>query len=84
MGNAPSSPSCHPRPIVDDGGRPIVFVQREGETFERRPVTLGARDGGVVQVLDGVKRGERVVTTGAHSRSPRVAVDTGAAHGHVH
>ena len=45
-----------PRPVVpaaavvDDAGRPIVFVQREGETFERRAVTLGARAGDLVQV----------------------------------
>ena len=51
--------------LVDDAGRPIVFVQREGETFERRAVTLGARAGNIVQVLDGVKSGDRVVTRGA-------------------
>ena len=43
--------TTQPRPvvpaaaIVDDAGRPIVFVQREGETFERRAVTLGPRSG---------------------------------------
>ena len=61
-----------PRPVVpaaavvDDAGRPIVFVQREGETFERRPVTLGPRAGDVVQITEGVKPGERVVTKGAY------------------
>jgi RND family efflux transporter MFP subunit len=70
--------------IVDDGGRPIVFVQREGETFERRAVTLGARDGDLVQITEGVKPGDRVVTKGAYlvrlaSRSTSVP-----AHGHVH
>ncbi|MDQ3348224.1 MAG: efflux RND transporter periplasmic adaptor subunit, partial [Acidobacteriota bacterium] len=79
-----------PRPVVpavavvDDGGRPIVFVQREGETFERRAVTLGARAGDVVQIIEGVKAGDRVVTKGAYlvrlaSLSPSVP-----AHGHVH
>jgi cobalt-zinc-cadmium efflux system membrane fusion protein len=29
--------------VVDDAGRPIVFVQREGETFERRPVSGSSR-----------------------------------------
>ncbi|MGH9349707.1 MAG: efflux RND transporter periplasmic adaptor subunit [Vicinamibacterales bacterium] len=52
-----------PRPVVpvvalvDDAGRPIVFVQREGETFERRAVTLGARTGDLVQIAEGVKPG---------------------------
>ena len=60
--------------IVDDAGRPIVFVQREGETFERRAVTLGPRGGDLVQIAEGVKPGERVVTKGAYPRPPGVAV----------
>ena len=61
-----------PRPVVpaaavvDDAGRPIVFVQREGETFERRAVTLGPRSGDLVQITEGVKPGDRVVTKGAY------------------
>ena len=69
----PSTDGDHaPRPvvpaaaIVDDAGRPIVFVQREGETFERRAVTLGPRAGDVVQITEGVKPGDRVVTKGAY------------------
>ncbi len=30
--------------IVDDGGRPVIFVQQAGETFLRRPVKLGIRE----------------------------------------
>ena len=51
--------------IVDDGGRPVVFVQVAGESFERRPVRLGIQEGGYLQVLDGIIPGERVVTRGA-------------------
>lgn len=51
--------------IVEEGGRPIAYVQLGGETFEKRDLTLGIRDGGWVQVLSGVKEGERVVTQGA-------------------
>jgi multidrug efflux pump subunit AcrA (membrane-fusion protein) len=70
--------------IVDDAGRPVVFVQAAGESFLRRPVRLGIRDSGYVGILEGVARGERVVTTGAHqirlaALSPQVP-----AHGHVH
>jgi membrane fusion protein, heavy metal efflux system len=39
--------------IIDDAGRPVVFVQKGGETFLRRPVKLGVRNGGIVQVLEG-------------------------------
>lgn len=70
--------------IVDDAGRPIVFVQREGETFERRAVTLGARTGDVVQIVDGVEPGERVVTKGAYLVRLASLSTSVPAHGHVH
>jgi membrane fusion protein, heavy metal efflux system len=70
--------------IVDDAGRPIVFVQLEGETFERRAVTLGARTGDLVQVVEGVKAGERVVTKGAYLVRLASLSTSVPAHGHVH
>jgi cobalt-zinc-cadmium efflux system membrane fusion protein len=70
--------------IVDDAGRPIVFVQREGETFERRAVTLGPRSGDVVQVTEGVKPGDRVVTKGAYLVRLASLSTSVPAHGHVH
>ena len=78
------APAISESALVDDGGRPIVFVQTGGESFERRPVTLGERQGGRVQVTAGVAPGERVVTRGAYlvrlaSMSTQVP-----AHGHVH
>jgi RND family efflux transporter MFP subunit len=79
-----------PRPVVpaaavvDDAGRPIVFVQREGETFERRAVTLGARTGDLVQIAEGVKRGDRVVTKGAYLVRLASLSTSVPAHGHVH
>ena len=82
--------TTQPRPvvptaaIVDDAGRPIVFVQREGETFERRAVTLGARSGDVVQITEGLKPGERVVTKGAYLVRLASLSTSVPAHGHVH
>ncbi|CAN5690450.1 hypothetical protein BH18ACI5_BH18ACI5_22780 [soil metagenome] len=79
-----------PRPVVpavavvDDAGRPIVFVQREGETFERRAVTLGARAGDLVQIIEGVKAGDRVVTKGAYLVRLASLSTSVPAHGHVH
>lgn len=70
--------------VVDDAGRPIVFVQREGETFERRAVTLGARSGDLVQVMEGLKAGDRVVTKGAFLVRLAALSTTVPAHGHVH
>lgn len=70
--------------VMDDGGRPVVFVQVAGESFARRPVRLGARAAGYVQVLEGVRAGERIVSRGAYlirlaALSPQIP-----AHGHVH
>jgi cobalt-zinc-cadmium efflux system membrane fusion protein len=70
--------------IVDDAGRPIVFVQREGETFERRAVTLGPRAGDLVQVSEGIKPGDRVVTKGAYLVRLASLAPSVPAHGHVH
>lgn len=70
--------------LVDDSGTPVVFVQVEGEAFERRIVRLGARDRGFVAVRSGLQGGEHVVTRGAWS--VKLAASSGAvpAHGHSH
>jgi RND family efflux transporter MFP subunit len=70
--------------LVDDGGRPVVFVQLAGESFARRPVRLGSRQGGYVHVLEGVKLGERVVTRGAYQVRLAALSTQIPAHGHVH
>lgn len=70
--------------IVDDAGRPIVFVQVEGESFERRPITIGAREGEQVQITNGVTAGERVVTKGAYLVRLASLSTSVPAHGHVH
>lgn len=84
MDEAPARPAVPAAAIVDDGGRLIVFVQTEGESFERRAVTLGPRAGGLVQVLDGIHEGERVVTTGAYLVRLASLSTQVPAHGHVH
>jgi RND family efflux transporter MFP subunit len=70
--------------IVDDAGRPVAFVQTAGESFERRPVRLGAREGGWVLVLEGVEPGERVVSRGAYLVRLSAMSTQIPAHGHVH
>lgn len=70
--------------VVDDGGRSIVFVQIAGESFARRPVALSSREGGRIQVLDGVKPGERVVSRGAYLIRLAALSTQIPAHGHVH
>jgi len=48
--------------IIDSGRRQVVLVERGEGRYEPRPVRLGARVPGWVQVIEGVKGGERVVT----------------------
>jgi cobalt-zinc-cadmium efflux system membrane fusion protein len=70
--------------IIDDGGRPVVFVQKGGETFLRRPVKLGLRNNGMVQALEGVNVGDRVVTKGAYLIRLSTMSSAVPAHGHIH
>ena len=51
--------------VQDDEGKPIVFVKTGERIFTRRPVQLGERFDGVVEVLKGVADGEIVVTSGS-------------------
>jgi len=57
-----------PRPAVQSvGERTVVYVPVEGEEgkFTERPVKLGPPAGDIVQVLDGLKPGEKVVSEGS-------------------
>jgi RND family efflux transporter MFP subunit len=47
--------------VIDSGTRQIVLIDKGEGRFEPRPVKLGARSDDSVEVLDGVKEGERVV-----------------------
>lgn len=70
--------------IVDDNGQPTVFVMDGGESFFKRRVKLGVRSGGFVQVLDGVKEGERVVSRGAYEVKLATTAGGIPEHGHQH
>lgn len=51
--------------IVEEGADKLAFVQLAGETFEERVLELGTRTDGLVQVISGLSKGDRVVTIGA-------------------
>jgi len=70
--------------VVDEDGRDVVYVQTGGESFERRFVGLGIRDGAFVQVLKGLAAGDRVVTDGAYLIRLAAASTSIPAHGHAH
>jgi cobalt-zinc-cadmium efflux system membrane fusion protein len=46
-------------------GQPVVFVKKDATTFERRGVKLGLTMGDLVEVAEGLKGDEEVVTAGS-------------------
>lgn len=71
--------------VIDDGGRPVVYVQTAGETFARRRVELGVIDGNRVEVTSGLEEGERVVARGAYYvKLASLSGGEEIGHGHAH
>ncbi|MBW2453721.1 MAG: HlyD family efflux transporter periplasmic adaptor subunit [Deltaproteobacteria bacterium] len=50
--------------VVEINTRPFVFVQVEGESFDKRLVTLGDSDGPFRAIRGGLAKGERIVIEG--------------------
>ena len=59
---APSVLSVPDSAIIDSGNTQVVLIARGQGQFEPRPVRVGARGDGRVQILSGLKPGEQVVT----------------------
>lgn len=70
--------------VVRQEGKDVVFVHTSGETFERREVSLGIRDGAWVEVTQGLHSGERVVSTGAYEVRLAAMAGDDIGHGHAH
>lgn len=70
--------------VLDEDGRPIAYVQVDGETFEKRDLTLGGRQGDLVAVLQGITAGERVVTGAAYQIRLASLSTSVPAEGHGH
>jgi Cu(I)/Ag(I) efflux system membrane fusion protein len=49
--------------IIDSGARQVVLVAKGEGRFEPRPVKLGRRGGGRVEIVEGLTAGEEVVTS---------------------
>ncbi|MEO8574916.1 MAG: efflux RND transporter periplasmic adaptor subunit, partial [Pyrinomonadaceae bacterium] len=52
--------------VVREQGEAFVFVFDGGETFERRPVALGAEGADFYEIVSGLEEGERVVIEGVY------------------
>ena len=70
--------------IVDNNGMSVVFIQKEGESFERRVVSVGTKDGDWIGLRSGVAAGERVVSLGAYQVHLAAVAPAALGHGHAH
>jgi len=51
--------------VQDSGTGKVVYIPSGPETYEERKIVLGAESGDYVEVLEGLKPGDRVVTDGS-------------------
>jgi len=84
MGSAHLNSMISVKALLEDYGSYSVMVQRSGESFERRPVKIGKRNGENVEILQGLEVGEMVVTTGAYQVKMASMSGSTPAHGHEH
>jgi membrane fusion protein, heavy metal efflux system len=60
-----AAPAVPEEAIVREGDQARVWVIGRNNTFALRPIRTGRSNDGMVEVLDGLKAGERVVTRGS-------------------
>lgn len=70
--------------LLEDYGQFSVIVQLGGESFERRPVTVGHRNGNLAEITGGLTTGEMIVTRGAYQVKMASLSGQVPAHGHTH
>lgn len=52
--------------VLQTGKRTVVWVEKQSGVYEARTVTLGHRSGEYYSVLEGLREGERVVSSGGY------------------
>ena len=70
--------------ITEEQGIHFVYIQVDAEGYRKQEVTLGESDGERVEILSGVKQGDRVVTKGAVQVRLASAANAIPAHNHNH
>ncbi len=70
--------------LIEEQGNYFAYVQTSGEGFQKRELSIGVNDGMNVQVLSGIKEGERVVVKGGYQIKLATMSGKIPAHGHGH
>ncbi len=70
--------------LTEEQGFFFVYLQLDEEGYQKQEVTLGADNGQSVQILRGVKAGDRVVTEGAYQVKLAAVSNALPAHSHEH
>lgn len=70
--------------VLNESGETVVYIQRGGETFERRHVEVGVHDGNLAEIRSGLTAGDRVVSKGAFTIRLATLSGSISAHGHAH
>jgi membrane fusion protein, heavy metal efflux system len=70
--------------LIEEQGNYFAYVQTSGEGYQKRELKIGANDGMNVQVLAGIKKGDRVVIKGGYQIKLATMSGKMPAHGHEH
>lgn len=70
--------------LIEEQGVYSVYIRLDEEGYRKQEVTLGADNGAEVQILSGLKAGDRVVTRGAYQIKLASASNAIPAHSHQH
>ena len=70
--------------LLEEYGKYSVIAQSSGKSFERRDVIIGKRNGKNVEITNGLRAGEVVVTNGAYQVKMASMSGQAPAHGHDH
>jgi RND family efflux transporter MFP subunit len=68
--------------VQDESGSQVIYVQIGGESFERRIVQTGPRDGDKIAIVAGIESGQRVVSRGSYL--VRLSTSKAGPAGHAH
>ena len=70
--------------LTEEQGVHYIYIQVDKEGYRKQEVTLGESDGERVEILSGLKKGDKVVTKGAIQVKLASAANTIPAHNHNH